>query len=189
MKTAYTTEQILENEVGWLFYDAALKCWKSIYTHLSGNSVLDIGCASGVGMGLIKLFNPLLRVEGMEGADAGRKMWEQRGITVTVGDICNLPYAGASFDTVYTSHVLEHCTDPNRVIEESIRVARKRIIHVVPDGDVNAKNFGSPHLHVFNRKNYKELFDGFDGLSLVSYRAILDEHLNSLIAVYDVHRN
>lgn len=187
MGTEYTIQQILENEVGWLFYDAAFKCWKCIYKNIAGSSILDIGCAGGIGVGLIKLFNPILRVEGFEGSSVGSEIWEHRRLTVRVGDIYRLPYKDGEFDTVYTSHVLEHCDTPKKVVEETIRVAAKRIIHVVPDGNLNEKNFGSPHLHIFNRKNLKELFD-FDCLKQVEYGPILDHHLNSLIAVYDIQR-
>ena len=186
MGTAYSLDQILENEVGWLFYDAALKGWKCIYRNLVGDSVLDIGCASGIAIGLIKLFNPRLRVEGFEGSNEAIEIWKERDLTVKMGDIYQLPYEDNAFDTVYSSHVLEHCKEPLKVVQESVRVATRRIIHVVPDGNVEDKNFGTPHLRVFNRKNFKELFSPIDGTRLREYASIQDPHMNSLIGVYDL---
>ena len=184
MSTEYTIEQIVENDAGWIFYDAAFKCWKSIYRNIVGASVLDIGCGGGVAMALTKLFNPALRVEGFEGSMAGKNVWEMRGLTVTHGDIYHLPFPEKSFDTVYTSHVLEHLEDPLKAIREAARVASHRTIHIVPDGDVGAKNFGSPHLHIFNRKNFRKLFDS-ESLRIVQYGSIVDPHMNSLIIVSD----
>jgi len=185
METAYDISQLIENEKGWLFYEAALKGWKELYLNLSGDSVLDLGCASGISLSLIKTFNPLMKVVGLEGNDSGKEMWDLRNLQVVSGNIYDLPFDDNSFDTVYSSHVIEHLDDPMKAINESIRVAKKRIIHIVPDGNVDDKNHGSPHLHYFNRINFKKLFEN-KGLKEVMYRPILDNHINSLIVVYDV---
>ncbi|MFQ5712279.1 MAG: methyltransferase domain-containing protein [Candidatus Geothermarchaeales archaeon] len=44
-----------------------------------------------------------------------------------------LPFGNRSFSEVYLSHTLEHCLSPHRVLEESRRVARERVIVVVPN--------------------------------------------------------
>ena len=185
MKTAYDRNQIIENDNGWIFYDAAFKCWKSIYKNIEGESVLDVGCGGGVSLALIKIFNPFLKVTGFEGYDSGKEIWEMRNLNVSSGDIYSLPYEDNSFDTVYSSHVLEHCERPIDVIKETIRVAKKRIIHIVPDGNIDEKNFGSFHIHKFNRKNYLELFQ-IPKIKIVSFNPVLDFHINSLIIVCDV---
>ena len=123
----------------------------------------------------------------MEGADSGNEIWKMRNVKITVGDIYHLPFPDNSFDTVYSSHVLEHCEKPEEIISETIRVARHRIIHVVPDGNVNEKNFGSPHLHIFNRKNYTQLFNRLS-LQIVTFQSIQDNHMNSLIMVCNVNK-
>lgn len=184
--TEYSKKQLIENDRGWLFYDAAFKCWKNIYGNVKGNSVLDIGCGGGVSIALMQIFNPFLKIEGFEGSEEGREIWDFRKIKVTSGNIYKLPYSDGAFDTVYSSHVLEHCEKPQEVILESMRVASNRVIHVVPDGDVNQKNFGSPHLHIFNRKNYLQLFD-IPKLSIVQFSSIQDYHMNSLIIVCDIN--
>jgi ubiquinone/menaquinone biosynthesis C-methylase UbiE len=185
MKTEYNLEQIVNNEKGWLFYDAAFKGWKEMFTHIKGESVLDLGCASGISMGLIKLFSPKTKVVGLEGSKSGEEAWKARGLDVVDGDIYSLPFKDNEFDTVYSSHVLEHLVEPEKALLESIRVAKKRVIHIVPDGNVDDKNFGSPHLHNFNRMTFEELFED-KGLTKVAYKSITDSHINSLIAVYEV---
>jgi ubiquinone/menaquinone biosynthesis C-methylase UbiE len=189
--TAYDELQIIENERGWLFYDAAFKNWKAINGHLVGKSILDIGCASGVAMALGKLFNPTMEFTGVEGNNSASELWRGRGLKVDIGDIFELNYAGGLFDTVYTSHVLEHLADPLQLIKEAFRVAKKRVIHSVPDGDVDQKNFGSPHLHKFNRRNFKALFSSEgSGINQFKFREIAyfnvpDVHMSSLVIVFE----
>lgn len=185
MKTAYDNKQIIENDKGWIFYEAAFKCWKKIYNNIIGESVLDIGCGGGVSLALIKVFNPFIKLTGMEGANSGNDIWKIRDLDIKVGDIYKLPFKDKSYDTVYTSHVLEHCENPDQVLLETVRVANKRIIHVVPDGNVDEKNFGSEHIHKFNRKNYVELFKR-NNLEITVFESIQDSHMNSLIIVSDV---
>lgn len=185
MSTHYDLQQIVNNEKGWLFYDTAMKIWREINSYIVGESVLDIGCASGISMGLIKLFNPSMEVVGFEGDNSGKEAWKARNLKVVSGDIYHLPFKNDEFDTIYTSHVLEHLEDPGRAVDETVRVAKKRIIHIVPDGNVDEKNFGSPHLHNFNRVSFEKLFED-RGLKRVVYKPLLDNHINSLIAVYEV---
>ena len=181
--THYNAEEIKENDEGWLFYDSAFKCWKEIYNNIIGPDVLDIGCASGTMLALTKIFNPDLNLTGYEVQKSAGKIWMRRKLTVKTGPIFKIP--DKSFDTVYTSHVLEHDDNAWMIINESIRLARKRIIHVIPDGNVDDKNFGSPHLHIFNRKNFKTLFQ-HKTIKQVLYKSIPDTHISSIIAVYDV---
>lgn len=187
--THYIEKEIVENDEGWIFYEAAFKCWKAIYLNLIGPAVLDIGCASGTMMALTKIFKPDFNAIGFEGsADAAEKIWAKRNLVVMTGDINALPFPDNSFDTVYTSHVLEHCINPAKVLDETIRISRKRIIHIVPDGDVSGKNFGSPHRHIFNRQNFLKPFETCPVIEKVLYQSIPDFHMNSLIAVYDVRK-
>lgn len=183
--TTYNIEQIIQNEKGWVFYNTALKTWRELYCNIIGESVLDIGCAGGISMGMIKLFNPKIDVIGFEGNDSSQKIWEKRNLVVKTGDIYSLPFKDKSFDTVYSSNVLEHLQDPQKAIDESIRIAKKRIIHIVPEGNVNDKNYGSDHLRYFNRVNFQELFLN-KNIKTILYKSIEDSHMNSLICVCDV---
>lgn len=191
IETAYDANQLVENERGWLFYDAAFRNWKAINAYLAGKSILDIGCASGVAMALGKLFNPNFEFTGVEGNDSSRELWNSRGLRVDVGNIFDLKYCNECFDTVYTSHVLEHLVDPLEMIREAFRLSKKRVIHSVPDGDVDLKNYGSPHLHKFNRKNFKALFDSDKSgmnefnFKLIAYSNVPDIHMSSLLIVFE----
>jgi len=52
----------------------------------------------------------------------------QHGRPLVIADIEALPFADQSFDFVYTSHVVEHVTDPTRALGELMRVAPRGYI-------------------------------------------------------------
>ncbi|HPH78608.1 MAG TPA: class I SAM-dependent methyltransferase [bacterium] len=47
------------------------------------------------------------------------------GKKIVDADAANLPFDDESFDFVYCSHLLEHVTDPIKVVEEILRVTKK----------------------------------------------------------------
>ena len=183
-KTSYNFSQIIENEKGWLFYDTNIKLWRKIHNLFLGKKILDVGCGSGISISISKVFDPDLNIEGFEEQENIRPIWEKRKIKVTTGKISKLPYKNRTFDTVYSSHVLEHLKNPVYAVSESIRVAKKRVIHVVPEGNVNSKNFGTPHLKIYNRINFLSLFSKFK-LDISLYESFQDTHMNSLIICLD----
>jgi ubiquinone/menaquinone biosynthesis C-methylase UbiE len=178
-ETKYLFEDILENEKGWLFYDTNLKLFRKIFNSISGKDIIDIGCGGGLMIGLIKLFNPEIKVTGFEGSEEIRPIWKKRNLEVKTGDIYKLPFQDNEFDTVFSSHVIEHLEKPEEMIEESLRVSKKRIIHIVPEGNVNEKNFGTPHLKIYNRVNFIKHFNQ-KNIRIINYESIQDTHMNSL---------
>ena len=178
-QTSYALEDILENEKGWLFYDTNLKLFRKIINSIDGKNMIDIGCGGGLMIGLIKLFNPKIKVTGFEGSESIRPIWEKRNLEVKTGDIYKLPFKNDEFDTVLSSHVIEHLEQPERMIDESLRISNKRVIHVVPEGNVNEKNFGTPHLKIYNRVNFKKYFNK-KNIKIINYESIQDTHMNSL---------
>ena len=102
-----------------------------VLTH-AGRKVLDVGCATGayvrflLDRGYDAHGLDLLPDEGWAAGPAGR---------FRQGDILNLPFPAADFDTVLAFEVLEHVEDVDRAIEELKRVTRKTIILSVPDGE------------------------------------------------------
>ncbi len=64
------------------------------------------------------------------------------------------------------------------------RVSAKRIITVVPDGNVDEKNFGSPHIHIFDRRSILDIHDHLK-MKLLNHSGIFDEHMNQIIVVYE----
>ena len=183
-KTFYNFDDINESERGWTFYNTAFKAWEKINSNLVGSDILDVGCGSGIMMGLIKLFNPEINIIGLEGDAHSKDIWIQRRLNVKIGDIYNLPFDDCEIDTVYSSNVIEHLESPIDSLKEMKRITRNRLITVVPDGNVDDKNFGTKHLQYYNRINILELHNKLD-MKLIHSQAILDNHMNQIIVVYD----
>lgn len=107
---------------------------KSIGHSLNGLRTLEVG--SGCGMTLavaIRLFGA--RAVGLEPGGAeyegtlqiAADLLESCGIpryTVQAGVGEHMPYDDSVFDVVYSSNVLEHVSNPERVLDEAIRVLR-----------------------------------------------------------------
>jgi len=98
-----------------------------------GSTVLDVGCGDGYLLSAISH-----RASEMLGADISRTgllIAEKRlaGATGLVQADCEkLPFADSSVDVVVSAHTIEHVLNPRLAITEMIRVARKRIVVLVP---------------------------------------------------------
>jgi SAM-dependent methyltransferase len=98
-----------------------------------GESVLDVGCQTGVEYQGIAEHGPPVRYTGVELSPVAVQMAQRYfpGATFRVGDIQQgLEFADKSFDTVLCRHLLEHLSDIDRAVPEMLRLARDRIIIV-----------------------------------------------------------
>ena len=181
--TAYSTQQLHESEQGWYMFNAAWKTWRAMFLNLQGESLLDLGCGSGIGMSFVKVFKPDIRITGVEVDMAHKSVWDTRNLNVVKGNIYNLKFDDNSFDTVWSSHVLEHLVNPETMIAESFRIARKRIIHAVPVGNVEDKNLGTKHLQIYNRINFKNLFG--ERAEEVRVEYVEDPYMSSFVAILE----
>lgn len=104
------------------------------YTTLHGRKVLEIGSGFGTNVAVWVLEYSIdgYGVEpSSEGFDAGyaasRQLLTANGIDpdrIISGVGEHLPFSDQSFDIVYSANVLEHTTEPDRVLTEAIRVLR-----------------------------------------------------------------
>ena len=99
---------------------------------LQARSVLDVGTATGRGLCDLKRALPDLFFCGVEPVGALIKQAVKDGNTSYVSMICAtgeaLPFADASFDVVCEFATLHHAANPNAVVKEMLRVARKAVI-------------------------------------------------------------
>lgn len=99
----------------------------------SGGRVLDFGCHTG---GLLKRLGPKYARTGIEVNErAAAVAREQTGAEV-VHDLASLP-AGARFDIVIAADVVEHFTDPGKIIASLLGVLAPGGTLIVTTGDAD----------------------------------------------------
>ncbi|WP_299901364.1 class I SAM-dependent methyltransferase [uncultured Ruegeria sp.] len=127
--------------------DNSEACIKRIAEDIVGQSICDIGCGTGVLLQRIKAARPdITQLTGVDfvvdDADA------IDNIDYVAARIEELPFEDNSFDTVICTHVIEHLLDYRQAIAELRRVARKRVIIVVPRERESRFTF-NPHFNFF----------------------------------------
>ena len=89
----------------------------------AGARILDVGCGDGHIAFEVSKLRPDVRLEGID-------VLIRKGtlIPVTRFDGERIPYEGASFDVVMFVDVLHHTNDPQVLLREAKRVARKAVV-------------------------------------------------------------
>lgn len=104
-------------------YKRARHNFSFIKPHILGQSVLDIGSAEGWTGNLVTQDKPGCSVQLLDVTDLN-----QTDLPLTLYDGKNFPFQDNEFDTSLLLLILHHCDDPDRVLEEALRVTRKRLI-------------------------------------------------------------
>ena len=114
-------------------FDAALD---ELVAHAAPESVLDVGCGEGV---LTLRWAELLAPNKVVGLDLPdpklRAEWSERrrdNLAFRTGQAEDLPFADGQYDLVAAIETLEHVSDPERVVREMARVARRHLLVSVP---------------------------------------------------------
>jgi len=95
--------------------------------------ILDVGCGGCYVLNRIALANPNLECHGADSVPRTVPCAEGRTpIVVHKADIVDMPFPDHSFDMVICTHTLEHLRDPRKALNELIRIAKRRLIIVVP---------------------------------------------------------
>lgn len=133
---------------------------------LSFNSFLDIGCAEGFYPRLVKVRYGA-ETYGMDlSVPAVRRMWEYNHIEGLCGDAHNIPVKDKAFDVVLCNDMIEHVTEPQKVISELTRITKKHLFIGVPlafskreidefKPDINAER--DQHVHIFTPKSFRQI--------------------------------
>ncbi|CEQ39978.1 SPOSA6832_01534, partial [Sporobolomyces salmonicolor] len=115
---------------------SAAECAAHLLPHLrSTDSLLDIGCGPAtITCDFAKIVHSVVGLEHPSGAavlDTAKQTAAERGVedkvSFQLGDAAHLPFPDDSFDVVYCHQVLQHVSDPVRVLGEMRRVS-KRIV-------------------------------------------------------------
>jgi ubiquinone/menaquinone biosynthesis C-methylase UbiE len=110
----------------------------AILANVVGDSVIDVGC--GRGYLARRLTSVASAVTGCDIVLADDLT--DTSVTWTQGSVENLPFEDRQFDTVVCTHTLEHVQSIHLAISELRRIAKKRLIVVVPKE--------RPYRYVFN---------------------------------------
>ena len=106
--------------------------FKRVRSHISGNSVLDVGCGRA---DFLKEIKPDYKIAGIE-VNMQRVGYCNKVLgkeVVMLGDLeGKIDFEDNSFDTVVCMEVLEHLLDPQKALKELVRISRKRVIITVP---------------------------------------------------------
>lgn len=142
--------------------------FKLVRRHIYGKSVLDVGCARG---DFLKLIKPDYQIAGIE-VTKQRVEDCNKILGQDVVRLCNLEeeidLEDNCYDTVVSMEVLEHLVDPQETLQHLIRISRKRVIITVPCDEkiqwllcVHCARYTplSGHLHSFNEVKIKSLLD------------------------------
>jgi len=97
-----------------------------------GKTLLDVGCGKGTWLAYLKLNRPDIKAVGVDIEKAYVERCRKKGLEAYVMSIYSLKYPDSSWDTVTCMHVLEHLQDDRKALFELLRVARERVIIVLP---------------------------------------------------------
>lgn len=126
--------------------DLNAKCLGFILASTSGKKVLDAGAGQGYLSHLLSLSrnNHVTALEFKPSTELQQK--ESTSLTVVSGSIEErLPFGDDEFDVVICTHVLEHVVNLQGAINELRRVAKERLLIVVP---IQIPSRYTPDLHM-----------------------------------------
>lgn len=127
--------------------DNSQKCIDRILAALHGSSVCDVGCGTGY---LLRRIRQRGGCDTLVGVDFSRHTeWaDTERITFIEHDILKLPFDDGQFDTVISTHTLEHILDIAAAVNELRRICSHRLLIVVPRERESIWSF-NPHFHYF----------------------------------------
>lgn len=125
--------------------DLTSDCIDAIVTHLVGKYVLDVGCGKGF---LAGKMSDKYWVAALDILIDRKLRNKYPAVYFVEGNIGRLPFNDKQFDTVVCTHTLEHVQNIVEALRELRRVARRRVIIVVPKQRPYEYTFDL-HLHFF----------------------------------------
>lgn len=127
--------------------DNSAACIDQIARDLVGTSVCDVGCGTGHLLRKLHQKRPeLTKLTGVDLVIEGTQASED--LEFIAAKVEDLPFEDNEFDTVICTHVIEHILDYRRAITELRRIARKRLIIIVPREREYRYTF-NPHFNFF----------------------------------------
>lgn len=165
---------------------AALRRWwmgtdnQGQYSARPGESVLDVGCGSGLSLMEAQALGA--QVRGVEADPNVSRLAGELNLPIHIGSLFDEPFPGELFDLVTLNQVIEHIPEPDRVLERLRSRLRPggRLVLVFPNVrsfwcrifGVRWINWHVPyHLHHFSREGFAQLA-GRCGYRITTVRTI-----------------
>ncbi len=125
------------------------------------NKVLDIGCGEGTRLSyLINESNGIKKGFGIDISKTAILLAKKNYpyLEFIKSDIEKIPFKNNSFDFIYSAYVLEHVSNPEKLISESRRLLKKNATLILI-----APNYGSPNRSspCFTRSRSKKIIEGY----------------------------
>jgi len=108
----------------------ALSVLRGMLGYVNAESLLDVGAGTGRTIRYLRRECPELRIVGVEPVEQLRAVGHREGLpaeTLIDGNGYNLQFPDGAFDVVCEFGMLHHVREPNRVVAEMLRVARKAV--------------------------------------------------------------
>jgi SAM-dependent methyltransferase len=129
---------------------------EEVIRNLEDGSVLDLGCGTGILIAKLRKDQDRV-VQGIDKNDIAIRYCQEKKLPILKIDLEkeSLPFDSDLFDNVISVHVLEHLENPKNLIDEATRVAKKKVIFLVPLG----ARLDPTHKHIFEKlEDLKKLF-------------------------------
>lgn len=123
--------------------DLNQKCVDQILSEIKSKNVLEVGCGGGFLAKKLAQNNDVTAVD-IYLSDNLKKL-EKNNLRFVQSSAENLSFPDKSFDVVVCTHTLEHVRNIQKTLSELRRLARSRIIIVVPK---ERPYFHCPNLHI-----------------------------------------
>jgi SAM-dependent methyltransferase len=125
--------------------DLTAESLEAVLRAVTGHSVLDVACGLGY---LCERLAPDHDVVGCDVAVSAGRRGSHPNVRWCDGNVEELPFRDDAFDTVVSTHTLEHVQHLGIALGELRRVARQRVVVVVPHQRPYKATF-NPHIHFF----------------------------------------
>lgn len=127
--------------------DLSRACIDAILADVVGERIADVGCGRGWLARRIAELHPSAACVGIDIAPPPAQ-GHPDNLSFAEGWLGRLPFPDASFDTVVCTHTLEHLPDLDAALADLRRLARRRLVVVVPREREYRYSFNL-HVHFF----------------------------------------
>lgn len=133
------------------------KCFKRILRDVKGERFLEVACGRGL---LAKSVRQKGELTAVDIVLSNKLIEECSEVKFVKANIERLPFKDDYFDTVITTHTLEHTVNIEKAVKEVRRVAKKRLIVVLPKERPYKFGFNF-HLHFFPYRYFIRALFGY----------------------------